>query len=384
MQLYILQSQHLKTLNKLNSQKPHIAIYGKCNAGKSSLMNILIGSTVSIISEKAGTTTDAVKRNIEISGVGAVVVYDTAGFDDSSQIGKLRVESTLNTLLLVDLAVVVVGDKELKNDEIEFVEKINVLSIPYVIVVNSFTNSPDGFNFSAPKEGDRDALFALIANALPHDSYMPERIFGEKVKSGDTVLLVCPIDSEAPVGRLVPVQTQAIRELLDIHAVAITVQPEQILSVIAKHKVDLVVADSSVIDIVTEKVGNNIEITTFSIILAESKGDKELYTKGLKKIYDLREGDKVLILESCLHQVSCDDIGRVKLPMWLQKYCGCNLEFKVVTATDPLPEDLSVYALALQCGGCMVTRRQLQQRLRVLKMNNVAVTNYGMAIKKIK
>lgn len=347
-------------------------------------MNILIGSTVSIISDKAGTTTDAVKRNIEISGVGAVVVYDTAGFDDSSQIGKLRVESTLNTLLLVDLAVVVVGDKELKNDEIEFVEKINTLSIPYIIVVNSFTNSPDGFNFLAPKEGDRDALFALIANALPHDSYMPERMFGGKVKSGNTVLLVCPIDSEAPVGRLVPVQTQAIRELLDIHAVVITVQPEQILSVIAKHKVDLVVADSSVIDIVTEKVGNNIEITTFSIILAESKGDKELYTKGLKKIYDLREGDKVLILESCLHQVSCDDIGRVKLPMWLQKYCGCNLEFKVVTATDPLPEDLSAYALALQCGGCMVTRRQLQQRLRVLKMNNVAVTNYGMAIKKIK
>lgn len=371
-------------LNKLNAQKPHVAIYGKCNVGKSSLMNILLGSNTSIVSDKSGTTTDAVKRNIEINDVGAVVVYDTAGFDDNSPLGELRVKSTLNTLMLIDLALVVVCDEELKSDEIDFIEKIEALSLPYIVVVNSFTGNEKCFNFLTPKPSYRDSLFELIKKSLPRGSYMLERMFEGVVQSGDRVLLVCPIDSQAPVGRLVPVQVQAIRELLDMHAQITIIQPDELKQVVEIDSFDLVVADSSVIDIVSKQVADRVKITTFSIVLAALKGDVKQYTEGLKKIDDLHEGDKILILESCLHQTSCDDIGRVKLPEWLQNYCGCSLKFDVITATDTLPDNLSDYSLALQCGGCMVTRRQLQQRLRMLKISGVGVTNYGMAIKKIK
>ncbi|MEG1635358.1 MAG: GTPase, partial [Rikenellaceae bacterium] len=174
-------------MNKFNSSKPHIAIYGKCNSGKSSLMNILIGSNISIISDKAGTTTDAVKRNVEISSVGGVVVYDTAGIDDTTPLGKQRQESTINTLQLIDLAILVTTSSELDKIEIDFIKQLDVLSIPYITIRNNFaeTNSNEGFNFKTPHTSDRNTFFELIKNALPSDSYLPERIFDNSVKCGD-------------------------------------------------------------------------------------------------------------------------------------------------------------------------------------------------------
>ncbi len=351
--------------------KPHIGIYGRCNVGKSSLLNFITESDIAIVSSHSGTTTDPVRKSYEILDFAPVIFIDTAGFDDISELGAIRVRKTFETLSQIDMAILVY--KEWGSYEKNFEKQLQLSGIPYIKVFN------DG------KFPDRDFILEEIKKNLPEKSYKIPSIFEGKVSENDIVFLVCPIDSEAPAGRLILPQVQAVRALLDKHAVAVVVQPEQIFCLFDKGiQPSLVVTDSQIFKEVKEIIPSSVEVTSFSILLAAAKGDYKLYLQGLDHVDKLKNGDKVLIVENCSHQVSCDDIGRVKIPKWLREYTGLDLNFTFVSGLAPLPADIGNYTLMVQCGGCMVTRSQLLNRIRVAQNNGVAVTNYGMLIKKLR
>lgn len=371
--------------------KPHIGIFGRCNSGKSTLLNFLTGTDTAIVSPERGTTTDVVRKSYEISDFAPVIFIDTAGVDDDSVLGGERLAKTLETIFQIDLAVLVFTEWGVCEDEL--VSRFEDASVPYIAVRNIFDHVgqekiSDGIlSVDLMIGGDdvHDRLLDAIKKSLPEKSYKIPSMFAGRVRKGDIVLLVCPVDTGAPAGRLILPQVQALRELLDMHAVGMIVQPDELHDVLRQgFKPGLVVADSQVYGEVRKAVPDSVDVTSFSILLAAAKGDYELYTKGLDAVNGLRDGDKVLIAESCSHQVSCDDIGRVKIPMWLERYTGRKLEFTVVSGLSPLPEDLASYALMVQCGGCMVTRSQLLNRIRKASASGVPVTNYGMLIKKIK
>ena len=347
------------------------------------------------MSEVAGTTTDPVKKTIEILGIGPVVLVDTAGIDDNgTDIGQQRVRSSLNMLPSIDLAILVISNNTITPEDTRLIGQFKMANIPFVIAHNKSDLQPLSPDFSeqfalygapvvecsaARKEGI-ERLIQAITSALPHDTAEEESLTGGLVQPGDTVLLVMPQDSEAPEGRLIRPQAQLIRDLLDHHAVAIALQPEELAGFLEKHTPTLVITDSQAFAIIAPLVPHSIPLTSFSIVLARSKGHFDLYLHDTPHISQLHEGDRVLIMESCTHTSSCDDIGRHKLPQLLQKCAGCQLQFDFVAALDSLPDDLSQYALAVQCGGCMVTRRQLWNRVETVHRNGIPVTNYGMAI----
>lgn len=377
--------------------KPHIGIFGRCNSGKSTLLNFLTGTDIAIVSPERGTTTDVVRKSYEISDFAPVIFIDTAGVDDDSVLGGERLAKTLETIFQIDLAVLVFTEWGRYEDEL--VSRFENASVAYIAVrnildhvgrekISDVGSIPSGILSVDLMTGGDDVhnrLLDAIKKSLPEKSYKIPSMFAGRVRKGDIVLLVCPVDTGAPAGRLILPQVQALRELLDMHALGMIVQPEELHDVLRRgFKPDLVVADSQVYGEVRKAVPDSVDVTSFSILLAAAKGDYELYTKGLDAVNVLRDGDKVLIAESCSHQVSCDDIGRVKIPMWLERYTGRKLEFTVVSGLSPLPEDLASYALMVQCGGCMVTRSQLLNRIRKASASGVPVTNYGMLIKKIR
>lgn len=373
--------------------KPHIAIFGACNVGKSTLLNFLTDADISIVSPQSGTTTDAVKKSYEILDFAPVVFIDTAGLDDDSELGRLRISRSYEVLSQSDMVLLVF--REWGACERRFHELLQSEGVPFIAIRNLFPglavdseDIPQGldvFNIDVLQADGvlRGRLMDLIKKSLPEQSYTATKMFGGRIREGETVLLVCPIDGEAPSGRLILPQVQALRELLDAHAVAITVQPAQIEAVFAAGVTPrMVVTDSQVYAEVRRLVPQHIELTSFSILLAAAKGDVDLYIKGLERVDALKDGDRVLINESCSHQISCEDIGRVKIPRWLEEYCGCKLSFTFITSADALPDDLTDNKLMVQCGGCMVTRRALLSRIRKASAAGVAVTNYGMLIKK--
>lgn len=370
--------------------RAHIGIYGRCNAGKSSLLNELVGAPVAIVSHHSGTTTDVVRKSYEILDFAPVIFLDTAGVDDSSVLGVQRVQHALETINQIDLALLVF--EKWGEPEQMLVEQFAKMAVPCIPVYNSrggtvYGGEIDGvtqIDAHGADPGERNKLLERIKNILPEKAYRTPSLFAGRNLLGEVVLLVCPIDSEAPSGRLILPQVQAIRELLDVGAIPMVVQPKQLECALESGREPvLVVTDSQVFARVRTEVTSHIEVTSFSILLAAAKGDYELYEKGLEAVDLLRDGDRVLIGESCAHQVSCDDIGRVKIPRWLEKYTGCELWFTVVSGLEPLPDDLQQYKLMVQCGGCMVTRSQLRNRIRVAAAAGVAVTNYGMLIRKI-
>ena len=380
----------IKSLAPGRENKPHIGIYGRTNSGKSSLLNFITGADTAIVAPQRGTTTDAVRKSYEIIGFAPVIFIDTAGVDDTSELGTKRVARTLETVGQIDLALIVFQDlgeceEELAalfdRHEIPFIPVHNGASGPGAVAGGSKVIEVDA---AGTDDGQREALLEEIKRQLPENSYALPSMFGTRVGAGDVVLLVCPIDSEAPAGRLILPQVQAIRELLDLHAIPVVIQPEQIPAVLDRGAAPkLVVTDSQVFPEVSRALPNGMELTSFSILLAEAKGDIALYTEGLKKIDALQDGDRILIAESCTHQVSCEDIGRVKIPRWLEKYTGKRLQFTVVSGLSPLPADIASYALMVQCGGCMVTRNQVRRRIRAAAEAGVPVTNYGMLIRKV-
>jgi [FeFe] hydrogenase H-cluster maturation GTPase HydF len=377
--------------------KPHIGIYGRRNNGKSSFINCLAGQDIAIVSDHAGTTTDPVKKSFEITGFGPVILVDTAGIDDTGEIGHKRVERTIRTLETVDLAFLLVTQNTWGGPEEDLVKQFNEKDIPYIIVHNkSDIVRPSGefiqslknlasapfIEFSCVDKRNYESLISTIKTTVPESSWNVRTLLGDLINYGDIVLLITPIDVEAPAGRLILPQVQAIRDILDNDAVAIILKEREVDSFLRKTgiKPALAVTDSQVFSKADASIPHNIPLTSFSVMLARFKGVFDKYLEGTPKISELKDGDRVLLLESCTHHVSCEDIGRVKIPRWLSSFTGKKLEFDVVAGLDLLSRPVTDYSLVIQCGGCMITRKQLLNRLRPALNAGVPVTNYGMAI----
>jgi [FeFe] hydrogenase H-cluster maturation GTPase HydF len=384
-------------MSKGRESKPHIGIYGRRNNGKSSLINCLAGQDIAIVSDHAGTTTDPVKKSFEITGFGPVIFVDTAGIDDSGDLGQKRVDRTIRTLEIIDLALLVITNNSWGEYEDSLIKKFNDQDIPYIVIhsksdieepTSDFKNKISSltgtslFEFSSSDKRNFEELIALIKNTIPEHSYKTLTLLGDLINYGDIVILITPIDVEAPAGRLILPQVQAIRDILDNDAVAIVLKEREVDSFLKKTKIKpkLAITDSQVFIKADASIPKDIPLTSFSIMLARFKGDFDNYLKGTPRISQLRDGDRVLLLESCTHHVSCDDIGRIKIPRWITSFTGKKIEFDVVAGLDSLPRTNTDYSLVIQCGGCMITRRQLHNRLQMAIKAGVPVTNYGMAI----
>lgn len=375
----------------------HIGFFGRCNVGKSSLINALTAQNVSIVSSQSGTTTDVVKKSIELHGIGATVLLDTAGLDDVSDLGQQRIESSRHALSLVDVAVLVISENRFGKLEKEFLERCKSLKVPYVVVYNKQDVEKAGSNvIESVRNVAKSELLILEDHSNEQMKALSERLKAvlkaeetEKrtplqavVKKGDVVLLVAPIDSSAPQGRLILPQVQTIRDALDKDCVCVIVKETELEYVLEtkKMKPDLIVTDSQVFGFVSKIVPREIPLTSFSVLLSRMKGAFEEYLKGTPRIDDLKDGDKVLMLESCTHQPTCEDIGRVKLPMMIRKYTGKDIKCEAVSGLDKIETPLSEYAMIIQCGGCVATAKQIHSRLKPALEKGIAVSNYGLAI----
>ncbi|MFO7721990.1 MAG: [FeFe] hydrogenase H-cluster maturation GTPase HydF [Bacteroidales bacterium] len=377
--------------------KPHIGIFGRRNFGKSSLINALAGQEIAIVDEFAGTTTDPVKKSMEIPGIGPVILVDTAGIDDEGELGKKRVAATLGVLRTIDFALLVIADNIYGDAERDLADRFREKEIPFIVIHNKSDLSGlheetramvaketglDPVEFSAKTRQHLELLVAAIRTGIPESAYHSRSLLGDVLSYGDVVLLITPIDIEAPEGRMILPQVQAIRDILDNDCIAVVVKEREVDSFIRKMSPlpKLAITDSQVFLKADASIPKEIPLTSFSIMLARHKGDFENYVKGTPAIGRLQDGNRVLMLESCTHHVSCDDIGRVKIPRWLSNYTGKKLEYDVVTGLSELPRDIREYALVVQCGGCVLTRKQVVGRIRQAVDAGVPVTNYGMAI----
>lgn len=372
----------------------HFGLFGKRNAGKSSLINALANQNISIVSSVAGTTTDPVEKAFELSPIGPVVFMDTAGIDDEGDLGLARVEKSLSILEWMDIAIVVCEAGTWGSHEENILKKTLNNGTPTIIVFNKTDlRKPSEENIqvlrsrgykvietsAANREGITDLRDAIIQTVL--EKTEPDRpLMGELAKAGDTVLLVTPIDTGAPKGRLILPQVQAIRELLDAGAKCFVIKEDRITETLNELKCppQLVVTDSQVVLRVVKEVPEPIPITTFSIQMAYSKSDLLEMAIGAAALTKLKPGDKVLIAETCSHHPLKDDIGRVKIPNWLRKTFG-DLNIDIAVGKD-FPTDLTPYKVIIQCGGCIVTRRHMLARLRQAKAQGVPMTNYGVTI----
>lgn len=385
-------------MTKGRESKPHIGIYGRRNNGKSSLINLLAGQNVAIVSDFAGTTTDPVKKSFEITGFGPVILIDTAGIDDSGELGMKRVEKTIESINHIDLAILVLAENIWGDQEEKLIAEFQRTDTPFILVHSKSDLTPLTVDFknrisqkypkhqileiSINNQGCVDELVKSIKNAIPESSYKTPTLLGDLISYGDIVLLITPIDVEAPAGRLILPQVQTIRDILDNDAVAIVIKEREVDAFLRKTKIKpaLAVTDSQIFVKADASIPKDIPLTSFSILLARFKGDFDNYIKGTPRISELKDGDRILLLESCSHHTSCDDIGRVKIPRWISNFTGKKLEYEVVAGLDKLPRDIKEYALVIQCGGCMITRKQILNRLRPAIEAGIPVTNYGMAI----
>ncbi len=384
-------------MKKGKENKPHIGIYGRRNVGKSSLINNISGQEIAIVADFKGTTTDPVKRSFEITGFGPVILIDTAGIDDEGEVGKLRVQKSLKTLKEIDLAILVISENSFDVEEENLIEQFKKEGIPFFIIHNKSDlvklnkelqkKIQEKFNcpvidYSVESNGNTEILLKAIKDLLPESSWKITSLLGDLVSYGDIVLLITPIDIEAPQGRLILPQVQTIRDILDNDCVAIVLKEREVDTFLKKTgiKPKLAITDSQIFLKAAASIPRDIPLTGFSVLLARYKGDFDNYLLGTPKINELKDGDQVLILESCSHHVSCDDIGRVKIPRWLSNYTGKSLEYTVVAGLDEIPGKITDYALVVQCGGCVLTRKQVISRLKPAVDAGVPVTNYGMLI----
>lgn len=370
------------------SERVHIAFFGCRNAGKSSLVNAVTGQTVSVVSDVKGTTTDPVKKTMELLPIGPVVIIDTPGIDDEGNLGELRVERTKDILRQTDVAVLVcdstVGMSEADSELLKYFADNKV---PYVIAMNKsdlidsaeaksentvFVSAINGSGINELKE--KIASFAKKNTEEKH-------IISHLISHGDVVVLVIPIDESAPKGRLILPQQQTLREILDSSCTAICCQPDELKGTLAALSVKpkLVVTDSQVFGKVSKDVPEDILLTSFSILFAGYKGDLETLVGGAAKLSKLKSGDKVLISEGCTHHRQCNDIGTVKMPGWIRNFTGVEPEFEF-TSGGQFPGDLSKYALIVHCGGCMLNEKEMMSRIEMAKSAGVPIVNYGVAI----
>ncbi len=370
-----------------SSERIHIGIFGKRNAGKSSLINALTNQNTAIVSDVKGTTTDPVYKAMELLPLGPVMMIDTPGIDDSGELGEMRVKKSLQVLNKTDIALLVVDGGKLDEEEKKLIERINVKKIPYVIAYNKCelyndinVSDDNQIAVSAEKNININELRELIAKQYS-DEDDKKRLVGDLINPSDFVVLVVPIDKAAPKGRLILPQQQTIRDILDADANAVVVKENDLkntLSELGKKPV-MVITDSQVFAKVSADVSKDILLTSFSILMARYKGNLMQAVKGVKVIDRLNDGDKILISEGCTHHRQCNDIGTVKLPAWIKAYAGKSPVLEFTSGTE-FPDDLSQYKLIVHCGGCMLNEREMKYRLRCAEEQGFAMTNYGILI----
>ncbi len=383
-----------------NSERIRISIFGRRNAGKSSLLNAILGQEHAIVSPVPGTTTDLVQKAMELLPLGPVLLVDTPGLDDDQeQLGDLRIKRTQEELRRTDIAIVVttasigVGDLERS-----LISELRARAVAFVVVVNKLDEEPlskdiatkIGVELAAPlfmvsaKTGEGiNAFKEALAQQKP-DEPVSQHIIGDRLQAGDIAILVTPIDKAAPKGRLILPQVQTIRDLLDCGCNALVCQVPELANMLKQLNTPpaIVITDSQAFAEVQAIVPEGIWLTSFSILMAQYKGNFELQKRGAEKLDSLNDGDTILIAEGCTHHRQCNDIGSVKLPAWIKKYTGKSLNFEF-TSGNGWRDDLSKYALIVHCGGCMLSRREMRNRLAAAEDAGVPITNYGIAIAKL-
>lgn len=372
----------------------HIGIFGRRNAGKSSVINAITGQSLAIVSDIKGTTTDPVSKAMELLPLGPVVIIDTPGLDDVGELGTQRIQKAYQVLNKTDIAILVVDASiGFTREDEAILERIRDKKIPYVTVLNKIDccetlpeiQEPSNTICVSTITGYHiEALKAMIAAQIP-DSSSDNYLVRDLIAPSDFVILVVPIDKAAPKGRLILPQQQTIRDILDGHGISIVVSPEELPATLASlgKKPALVITDSQVFEEVAQLTPKELPLTSFSILFARYKGSLNLLSEGALTIDQLEDGDTVLISEGCTHHRQCGDIGTEKLPAWLQKHTGKQLQFQFTSGTE-FPEALQKYRLIIHCGGCMLNEREMKYRLLCAKDQNIPVTNYGMAIAHMK
>lgn len=394
------------------ANRVHIGFFGRCNAGKSTLINMLTDQPVSLVSEVAGTTTDPVSKSMEILPLGPVVITDTAGIDDTSELGALRIEKSEEIIKKINLAVYVLrNDKAPTADDMMWLNKLKQNNVPIALFINEINafdsesahdNDSNGNDTNLnyvdtypdlsaiatvvgstdfTSNRDRLTLLDLLGGLTPLDVEGEQSLLQGLVNPGDTIILVCPIDSAAPKGRLILPQVQTIREILDHKGLALVCQTEELATMLNKlsQKPKLVITDSQAFEAVNALTPADIPLTSFSILMARFKGKLQDLVTGVKALNNLKPGARVLISEGCTHRRQCDDIGTVKIPMWLKKKGHTDLQLEF-TSGGAFPKDVSGYDLIIHCGACMLTRREVLRRIDCAVVQGTPIVNYGVLI----
>ena len=394
------------------ANRVHIGFFGRCNAGKSTLINMLTDQPVSLVSEVAGTTTDPVSKSMEILPLGPVVITDTAGIDDTSELGALRIEKSEEIIKKINLAVYVLRNDEAPTaDDMMWLNKLKQNNVPIALFINEINASDSESTHDNDSNGndtnlnyvdtypdlsaiatvvgstdftsnrDRLTLLDLLGGLTPLDVEGEQSLLQGLVDPGDTIILVCPIDSAAPKGRLILPQVQIIREILDHKGLALVCQTEELPTMLNKlsQKPKLVITDSQAFEAVNALTPADIPLTSFSILMARFKGKLQDLVTGVKALNNLKPGARVLISEGCTHRRQCDDIGTVKIPMWLKKKGHTDLQLEF-TSGGAFPKDVSGYDLIIHCGACMLTRREVLRRIDCAVVQGTPIVNYGVLI----
>lgn len=394
------------------ANRVHIGFFGRCNAGKSTLINMLTDQPVSLVSEVAGTTTDPVSKSMEILPLGPVVITDTAGIDDTSELGALRIEKSEEIIKKINLAVYVLRNDEAPTaDDMMWLNKLKQNNVPIALFINEINSSDSESAHDNDSNGndtnpnyvdaypdlsaiatvvgstdftsnrDRLTLLDLLGGLTPLDVEGEQSLLQGLVDPGDTIILVCPIDSAAPKGRLILPQVQTIREILDHKGLALVCQTEELPTMLGKlsQKPKLVITDSQAFEAVNALTPADIPLTSFSILMARFKGKLQDLVTGVKALNNLKPGARVLISEGCTHRRQCDDIGTVKIPMWLKKKGHTDLQLEF-TSGGAFPKDVSGYDLIIHCGACMLTRREVLRRIDCAVVQGTPIVNYGVLI----
>ena len=380
----------------VSAERVHISFFGKRNAGKSSLVNAVTGQSLSVVSPVKGTTTDPVKKAMELLPLGPVLIIDTPGYDDEGELGELRVSKTNEVLAKTDVAVLVYdASSGMTAEDAVLLTKIRKRNIPVILAANKTDLLPDAdaltahntanegeipINVSAVTGKGVHVLKERIAD-LGRQSARPKFILKDLVEPGDTVVLVIPIDASAPKGRLILPQQLTLRELLDLHCVPVCCQVEELAKTICSLKTSprLIITDSQAFGRVAPLVPEDLLLTSFSILFARYKGELSTLVKGAAALRDLKDGDRVLISEGCTHHRQCNDIGTVKMPCWIRAYTGKELSFSF-TSGGEFPENLTEYNLVIHCGGCMLNEKEMRRRMDAAILCGVPMVNYGVAI----
>lgn len=372
----------------VSAERIHIGFFGLRNAGKSSVVNAVTGQDLSLVSDIKGTTTDPVKKAMELLPLGPVVIIDTPGIDDVGELGEMRVKKARQVLNFADIAVLVTeAEGKLTNAENELIVLFESKNIPYIIAYNKSDlrgNTPKASNnsiFVSAKTGYNIHELKELIGSLVNKESNNKRVVGDLIEANDVVVLVTPIDKAAPKGRLILPQQQTIRDILDTGAVSVVTRDEELpqtLKSLAK-KPKMVITDSQAFSRVSKDTPDDILLTSFSILFARYKGDLISSVKGAAKLDKLKDGDKVLISEGCTHHRQCGDIGTEKLPKLIRKYTGKDIVFEFTSGKE-FPEELKGYALVIHCGGCMLTEKEMKYRTRQTLDNGIPITNYGIAL----